>query len=59
MRINLCLSLFARRKYDTEHIAQRNKGSMGSPYNLFKLYGFDIDEDLREPGSGREDAYSS
>lgn len=40
----------ARRIYDTEHIAQRNKGSIGSPYNMFRLYGFDINEDLREPG---------
>ena len=39
-----------RRIWDTEHIAQRNKGSLGAPYNMFKLYGYDIDVDLREPG---------
>lgn len=40
----------ARRRWDTEHIAQRQKGSIGAPYNLFRLYGYDIDVDLREPG---------
>ena len=39
-----------RRLYDTEHIAQRQKGSIGAPYNMFRLYGYDIDIDLREPG---------
>ncbi len=41
---------YARRRYDTEKIAQRNKGNMGAPYNMFKLYGFDIEEDLHDPG---------
>lgn len=40
----------ARRKWDTEHVAGRNKGSMGAPYNMFRLYGYDINEDLRDPG---------
>ena len=39
-----------RRKWDTERIALRNKGSMGAPYNMFKLYGFDLNTDLRDPG---------
>jgi len=39
-----------RRIYDTERIAQRNKGSIGAPYNMFQLYGYDINYDLREPG---------
>lgn len=41
---------FARRRYDTEHIAQRQKGSIGAPYNMFRLYAYDIETDLREPG---------
>lgn len=40
----------ARRRYDTECIAQRQKGSIGAPYNMFRLYAFDINEDLRNPG---------
>ena len=39
-----------RRKFDTLRIAQRQKGSIGSPYNMFNLYPFDIDVDLRDPG---------
>jgi glyoxylase-like metal-dependent hydrolase (beta-lactamase superfamily II) len=38
-----------RRIYDTRCIARRQKGSVGAPYNMFRLYGFDIDVDLREP----------
>lgn len=38
-----------RRRYDTERIAQRQKGSIGAPYNMFNLYAFDIDVDLRDP----------
>ena len=38
-----------RRRSDTEHIAQRQKGSIGAPYNLFNLYAYDIDVDLRDP----------
>ncbi len=38
-----------RRRYDTERIAQRQKGSIGAPYNLFNLYPYDIDTDLRDP----------
>lgn len=40
----------ARRRYDTEHIAQRQKGSVGAPYNMFRLYPYDINVDLRDPG---------
>lgn len=39
----------ARRRHDAECIAQRQKGSIGAPYNLFRLYPYDIDIDLREP----------
>lgn len=39
----------ARRVYDTRCIAQRQKGAIGAPYNMFRLYGFDIDVDLRDP----------
>lgn len=39
----------ARRVYDTECIAQRQKGCIGAPYNMFRLYGYDIDVDLRDP----------
>lgn len=39
-----------RRVYDTERIAQRQKGAIGAPYNMFRLYGYDIEVDLREPG---------
>lgn len=38
-----------RRRRDTECIAQRQKGSIGAPYNLFNLYPYDIDTDLRDP----------
>ena len=34
---------------DTERIAQCQKGSIGAPYNMFNLYAFDIDVDLRDP----------
>ncbi len=40
----------ARRRYDTERIAARQKGSIGAPYTMFNLYPYDIDVDLREPG---------
>lgn len=40
----------SRRRLDTERIAARNKGSMVPPYNLFHLYPYDINIDLREPG---------
>jgi hydroxyacylglutathione hydrolase len=39
----------ARRRFDMERIAQRQKGSIGAPYNMFRLYGYDIDVDLRDP----------
>lgn len=42
---------YARRRYDTEHIAQRQKGSIGAPYNMYRLYAYDIEVDLREPRS--------
>lgn len=38
-----------RRIYDTERITARQKGSIGAPYNLFNLYGFDLSIDLRDP----------
>ncbi len=38
-----------RRRRDARCIAQRQKGSIGAPYNLFNLYPYDIDVDLREP----------
>ncbi len=37
-----------RRRGDTEHIARRQKGSLGAPFNLFNLYPYDIDVDLRD-----------
>lgn len=37
------------RRRDTECIAQRQKGSIGAPYNLFNLYPYDIEVDLRDP----------
>ena len=40
-----------RRKFDTYRIAQRNKGSIGAPFNMFQLYPYDIDVDLRGPES--------
>jgi glyoxylase-like metal-dependent hydrolase (beta-lactamase superfamily II) len=38
----------ARRKYDTEHIARRQKGCVGVPYTMFHLYPYDINVDLRD-----------
>ena len=38
-----------RRRYDTERIAARQKGSIGAPYNMFNLYPYDIEIDLRDP----------
>ena len=38
-----------RRLWSTEKIAQRQKGSIGAPYNMFRLYGYDIDTDLHDP----------
>lgn len=38
-----------RRRFDTLRIAQRQKGCIGAPYNMFRLYPFDINVDLREP----------
>lgn len=46
-------SLERRRQY-TLAIAQRQKGAIGSPYNLFQLYPFDLETDLREPGPGEK-----
>lgn len=40
----------ARRKWDTERIAARQKGSIGAPYTMFNLYPYDINVDLRDPG---------
>lgn len=41
----------ARRVDDTRRIAQRQKGSIGAPYNMFRLYPYDINVDLRDPGA--------
>lgn len=38
-----------RRRYDTERIAARQKGSIAPPFNMFHLYPYDINVDLREP----------
>ena len=38
-----------RRRYDTERIAARQKGSIGAQYNMFNLYPYDIEIDLRDP----------
>ena len=40
----------ARRKWDTERIAARQKGCIGAPYTMFNLYPYDINVDLRDPG---------
>ncbi len=37
------------RRGDMRQIARRQKGSIGAPYNLFHLYPFDLNTDLREP----------
>lgn len=39
-----------RRRYDTERIAKRQKNCIGGAYSMFKLYPYDINVDLREPG---------
>ena len=38
-----------RRRSDTEHIARRQKSSIGAPYTMFHLYPYDINVDLRDP----------
>ena len=38
------------RRNDVRHIARRQKGCIGAPYTMFRLYPFDIDEDIRDPG---------
>ena len=40
-----------RRRSDAEHIAQRQKGNIGAPYNMFHLYPYDINVDLRDTTS--------
>ena len=37
------------RRNDIRQIARRQKGSIGAPYNLFHLYPYDIETDVREP----------
>ena len=37
------------RRNDIRHIARRQKGCVGAPYTMFRLYPFDIDEDIRDP----------
>ena len=37
---------FARRQWDIERIARRQKGCIGAPFTMFNLYPYDIDEDL-------------
>lgn len=39
-----------RRRWDARMIARRQKGCIGAPYNMFSLYPYHINEDLREPG---------
>ncbi len=39
----------ARRRFDTERIAARQKGCIGAPYTMFNLYPYDINVDLRDP----------
>lgn len=39
-----------RRRWDTAHIAARQKGCIGAPYTMFNLYPYDINVDLRDPG---------
>ena len=39
----------ARRRYDTERIARRNKSSIGGYFTQFHLYPYDINVDIREP----------
>ena len=43
-----------RRKWDTERIAQRQKGCIGAPYTMYNLYPFDIDEDICDPEPGQK-----
>ena len=38
----------ARRRFDVERIARRQKSSIGGFYTLFPLYPFDLNEDLRD-----------
>ena len=38
-----------RRRFDVSRVAERQKGAIGSPYNMFRLYPFDLHTDLREP----------
>ncbi len=39
----------AKRRHDVAAIAQRQKGCIGNPYAMFRLYPYDIDIDLHEP----------
>ena len=39
----------ARRKFDAERIARRQKSSVGGYFTMFNLYPYDINVDLREP----------
>ena len=41
----------SRRRDSTARVAQRQKGSLGAPYNIFRLYPYDLYTDLREPES--------
>ena len=36
----------ARRKWDIERIARRQKGCIGAPFTMYNLYPYDIDDDL-------------
>ncbi len=38
-----------RRRADVARVAQRQKGALGAPYTMFRLYPFDLYTDLREP----------
>ena len=39
----------ARRKFDTERIARRQKSCIGGYFTMFNLYPYDLNVDLREP----------
>ena len=39
------------RRNDIRQIARRQKRSLGAPYTMFHLYPFDLETDVRDPGS--------
>ena len=38
------------RRNDIRHIARRQKSCIGAPYTMFRLYPFDLETDVRDPG---------